>query len=352
MSIPPPSKRMKIQPEDVTGVPGTSDPTGNGASNESGLSEYELQRLEHIKRNQEFMARLGLPVLVQACAERSSAAKNSTRKAIPKPSVKLEYREEDLRRSRRVSKKPQEFSGEEVDRYGDELDELIEASVGKAERMSVVLIDSKRWLEESRKALLQVGVENNGVSDDAWQKEAQRRWGAKVSTVRVDDWQEYVRSRLSTPPRATEMELMQEFYAHDTWQLLICCALMSRVSSHNVKHNTISAFFHRFPTPSDALDAEPEEVLKIIAPLGLFPSRMRTITEVSQRFLEMPIFEIGLEKHNKVYGIGEFGYHSYLIFCRNEIAMTPSDKTLRAFVNLQRRMQCAGDNELAHGAEI
>lgn len=28
-----------------------------------GLSEYELQRLEHIKRNQEFLARLGLAPL-------------------------------------------------------------------------------------------------------------------------------------------------------------------------------------------------------------------------------------------------------------------------------------------------
>jgi hypothetical protein len=34
--------------------------------------------------------------------------------------------------------------------------------------------------------------------------------------------------------------------AHDCWQLLICCVLMSRVSSHNVKHNTIAAFFQRY----------------------------------------------------------------------------------------------------------
>eukprot|EP00959_Pyramimonas_sp_CCMP1952_P385611 8081169-Pyramimonas_sp.AAC.1 len=144
---------------------------------------------------------------------------------------------------------------------------------------------------------------------------------------------------------------MQEFYAHDTWQLLICCVLMSRVSSAAVKHNTIAAFFKRYPTPSDALDADPEEVLRIITPLGLFPTRMRSIVEVTRNFLQMPEFVLGLTPPYKVYGIGEFGYHSYLLFCRSDLAVNPSDRVLKAFVEWQKRQARKTDNTAEEEAE-
>jgi hypothetical protein len=37
----------------------------------------------------------------------------------------------------------------------------------------------------------------------------------------------------------------QEYYAHDVWQLLVCCVLMSRVSSWDTKHRVIAAFFEK-----------------------------------------------------------------------------------------------------------
>jgi len=122
----------------------------------------------------------------------------------------------------------------------------------------------------------------------------------QVRDVKVPDWEVYVMSRLSKPPPPSTLDLLQEYYAHDCWQLLICCVLMSRVSSHNVKHNTIAAFFRRYPTPSAALDADPDDVLGIIAPLGLFPGRMRSIVEVTAAFLKTPQFFVGLEKEFKV----------------------------------------------------
>jgi len=51
----------------------------------------------------------------------------------------------------------------------------------------------------------------------------------------------------------------------------------------DVKHNTIAAFFARYPTPTAALAAAPHEVLEVIRPLGLFPTRMRSIVEVSAK---------------------------------------------------------------------
>ena len=48
---------------------------------------------------------------------------------------------------------------------------------------------------------------------------------------------------------------------------------MSRVSSWATKRNAISGFFARWPTPSAVLDAEPDSLLPVMKPLGLFENR-------------------------------------------------------------------------------
>lgn len=58
----------------------------------------------------------------------------------------------------------------------------------------------------------------------------------------------------------------------------------------------------------------------------------RSTISISEKFLTMPEFTCGLEKEIKIYGIGEFGVDSYLIFCAGEGRnITPNDKNLRAF---------------------
>ena len=113
---------------------------------------------------------------------------------------------------------------------------------------------------------------------------------------------------------------------------------MSRVSSWETKHNTISAFFEKYPTPSHLLDADPERVLDVIKPLGLFPTRMQSLIAISTRILEMPQFILGLNKEHKVYGIGEFGFQSYQIFCQNKgTVINPTDRALATFANWQKK---------------
>ncbi len=165
------------------------------------------------------------------------------------------------------------------------------------------------------------------------------------------DWRAYVASRLTAPPPPSRLELLQEFYAHDTWQLLACCALMSRVSSWAVKHTTIAAFFARWPTPSALLASEtsPDDVQAVLHPLGLFPARMQSLVALSRRFLEAPVFECGLAAENKIYGFGEFGVQSFQIFCRGNLGFTPADATLKAFVAAQRRQAAKAARAKAGG---
>ena len=99
----------------------------------------------------------------------------------------------------------------------------------------------------------------------------------------------------------------------------------------------IEGFFALCPTASALLDADPADVEVVIASLGLFDSRMRTLIELSSAFLTMPIFDVGLEKHNKIYGIGEFSVHSYRIFGLDDRACKPNDAALVGYVGWRNK---------------
>jgi methyl-CpG-binding domain protein 4 len=141
---------------------------------------------------------------------------------------------------------------------------------------------------------------------------------------------------------SSPLDLLQEYYAHDSWQLLACCALMSRVSSAAVKTRVLAAFFELCPTPSALLDTSAEALQALMHPLGLFPNRMQSLVALSTRYLSAPIFEVGLTSETKVYGFGEFGVASFQIFCRGNLGAAPEDATLKAFVAWQKRHPRAG----------
>ena len=95
----------------------------------------------------------------------------------------------------------------------------------------------------------------------------------------------------------------------------------------------------RVPDPTAALAAEPDDALAILRPLGLFPNRFRSVVEVSTAVLtNVGPLDVGMEAGvNKIYGIGEFGVHSFEVFCRGDLDARPADKTLQAFVAWQKR---------------
>ena len=90
---------------------------------------------------------------------------------------------------------------------------------------------------------------------------------------------------------------------------------IDRVSSSKTKELALKLFFDRYPNPTSCIDANPSEMHECIAPLGLFETRFRSIVEISRAFLSRNVvFNVGLTKEFKIYGIGEFGVDSYNIF--------------------------------------
>lgn len=312
------------------------------------LTEYELQRLAHVRRNQEYMARLGVTKLAQDVMTASTSKTTSTttsRRKKPREATA------PTRRSSRVLGAKPTHDGSVIDALEEDEDagskRRRKTPKANGEDMDDEEIDafatSREWLAEAREKLLATRATSaegpKGKADDAWRRDAVARWGKDVPEAdAVKDWKAWTMSRLGTPPPPSKLQLLQEYYAHDAWMLLIACALMSRVASGALKHECIANFFEQFPTPSAALEARAEDVFEIIKRLGLFPGRMRTIVEVSTRFLmDTGEFEVGLEPERKIYGIGEFGVDSFEIFARGDVRRKPKDCNLQAFCAWQKR---------------
>lgn len=82
-------------------------------SPEGQLSAYEQIRLEHIRRNHEFMEKLGLFSTKEALNDIKPARKQKNRVVVPP------LPEELCRRSSRIKKEVPQYTGEVIDQFGD-----------------------------------------------------------------------------------------------------------------------------------------------------------------------------------------------------------------------------------------
>ena len=302
------------------------------------LTEYEEQRLAHIKRNMEYMASLGVLQTAKALGAGGVASTGSTAKRQKRP----REAQEPTRRSGRLQNMPAERDGAEVDALSDEDEERVVAGKGGAtdkEADARALLDHTReWLAASRAALARLGDGGHlPQSDVEWRSEAVRRWGSHVVKALPPgtDWKAFVSSRLTTPPPPSPLDLLQEYYCSDGWRLIACCLLMSRVSSAKVKTVAIAAFFSTCPTPSALIDAAPETLQAIMHPLGLFENRMKSLVALSQRGTDSD--PTGRDPATTVFGCGAFTCASFHIFCRGNLGVNPEDAALKAFVAWQLR---------------
>lgn len=207
---------------------------------------------------------------------------------------------------------------------------------------------------QARAALLKPGL-GRTVLDPYydWHNEAVARWGPGVPALNlVSDWKIYVTSRLPVLIPSSPCDIMQERYAYDAWRLLAACTLMTRISSERIKDETIATFFLHYQTPSMFLDkarTEGKTLQEIIRPLGMTESRCKTLTELSQRFLEMPVFDIGHKKGiNKIFGCGPFAVDSYFIFCRGHLLPETADSLCQEYLGWRKHTSCQDDISGAH----
>eukprot|EP00730_Choanoeca_flexa_P005721 TRINITY_DN12006_c0_g1_i2.p1 TRINITY_DN12006_c0_g1~~TRINITY_DN12006_c0_g1_i2.p1 ORF type:complete len:340 (+),score=61.53 TRINITY_DN12006_c0_g1_i2:60-1079(+) len=328
----------------------------------AGLSSYEQQRLENIKTNQEKLRALGFATAPDiegppdvADLMRAEATPSRKRAKTTKPPKQPSL---PTRRSSRRRAQPQRFDAEtdqiessSLQHSSDDDDNdpstpvhrklgVEQANEDAIERCREAMLALKQQLDLDSTARTIVSASSDA---EGLRKEACRRWGPHVPALEaIPDWSEYVSSRTSRlPPLPSPYALMQERFAADPWYLLCSCILMSRVSSSAVKERCIGGFFTACPTPSAMLSCDPATLKPILHSLGLFPSRLEGLMDLTTKFLTMPSFRVGLDKTIKVKGVGAFGVESYQLFCRDE-RIQPTDKNLRAFANWRSSVTAAG----------
>jgi len=136
------------------------------------------------------------------------------------------------------------------------------------------------------------------------------------------------------------LDIMQERYAYDAWRLLAACTLMSRINSERIKEEAIGSFFEHFPSPSQFLSRDvvgEKQLQQTLRPLGLVENRVKTLDEMSRRFLDMPSFDCGLKKGvNKITGCGPFAVDSFLIFFRGYLLAETADASCMKYLEWRR----------------
>ena len=312
------------------------------------LSEYEKLRASNMRRNNAILESLDIPAaaIPVAQANRQASERKTAKKRKPSGEFR-EYMEEPRRSGRRLALA--EAAQQVLVALPDSWDETDERKTAAPKRAAIDIkeLEDADWhslqpppdmqelLDTLGKAQTTV-ARTLSVSD--WKSYAIDTWGPAVARAKVDDWAMFVSSRCSVQPDVTGSDMLQERFQHDVWRLLMACLLMTRVSSAETKDRALAGFFRAFPTPSALQAAADDSVFEEIKALGLFDTRIRGLRDVTQRFLSMPRFMIGLDKELKPYGCGPFVYESYLIFCCGQGAdIQATDKNLRAYCAWLRR---------------
>ena len=174
------------------------------AANDDGLTDYERQRLAHVARNREYMARLGVMDLASKVAPPKESS-TSSKLAPGRKRVKREPTEPSRRSGRLLNAKP-EHDGSAVDLLGDEedgtgergrkrgsaVDRIATGPAGDAsywDSEDAALEASRQWLEDARALMLArtsavTDMPKGSRSEEAtrarWRKEAVGRWGDGV----------------------------------------------------------------------------------------------------------------------------------------------------------------------------
>ena len=114
------------------------------------------------------------------------------------------------------------------------------------------------------------------------------------------------------PPKSP-YTLLQEQLWRDPWKIFVCC-----IFCNLTKRLTAEPYFwevlKRWPTPEKLADADYDELIKLIQPLGLSQRRAKALKNMSYEY----IHKDWESDATKLYGIGKYGSDAYRIFCKGE----------------------------------
>ncbi|KAI9029413.1 DNA glycosylase [Hyaloraphidium curvatum] len=159
---------------------------------------------------------------------------------------------------------------------------------------------------------------------------------------------------------ASPFQLIQERLFYDPWRLLIATIFLNKTRGVQARP-VLFEFLKRFPTPEACVEADIEELAKLLYPLGLYNRRARSLVLFSKSYLDnfsrIQKLRASFEKRSpgaeetetsdedefqitKLYGIGQYGADSFHLFCEPESwrSIAVDDKELKRYVEWRRRV--------------
>lgn len=107
-------------------------------------------------------------------------------------------------------------------------------------------------------------------------------------------------------------DLIQERYLDDPWKIMIVCIMLNLTRGCQVK-GVIEEFFLKYPTPDACSQANMDELIRIIKPLGLWKRRSGSLIKFSTAWLGQ------WKDVRELPGIGAYAYDAWQIFVEGAI---------------------------------
>ena len=123
--------------------------------------------------------------------------------------------------------------------------------------------------------------------------------------------------------------LLQEIYINNEWKMLVCCMLLNLTNRKQV--DTVrDELFDKYKTPEDMMNANHDELAKILQPLGLYNRRAISLRKMSEGYVN------GFKSVDELYGIGQYARDSWEIFQNKNNNIKPTDKVLQEYLRQER----------------
>jgi methyl-CpG-binding domain protein 4 len=121
-------------------------------------------------------------------------------------------------------------------------------------------------------------------------------------------------------------DLMVQQQITNSWEHMVGVIMLNQTGRRPVKL-TLPEFLYWFPTPQALLQADPDFVKTILAPLGMMNVRYERLMRMSKDYLTWDGDDATM-----LYGIGKYGSDSYEIFFKHNYSVEPTDKELKRYL--------------------
>ena len=127
-------------------------------------------------------------------------------------------------------------------------------------------------------------------------------------------------------------DLMVQQQINNAWEHMVGVIMLNQTGRKPVKM-TLPEFLYWFPTPQALINADPDFVKTILAPLGMMNVRYERLVRMTQDYLTWDGDDATV-----LYGIGKYGSDSYEIFFKHNYSVKPTDKELKRY--LEEEIEC------------